>query len=417
MKFQETETRHGSKLYVLPMPHVRSVAVGVLVYAGTRDEYWPKEAGIAHALEHMVFKGNWRLPDSKAIAEEIEACGGSLNAFTCKEMTFFHRVVPDHAFKTAVESLTSQITLPIFRPEDIVSEMKNVTQEIRMRHDEPTGFCYRRFEELLFEGHPLQKTTLGTEEAVLGFDTAAFEHFHRSYYYPKNYVFIVVGNTTLADAEAALNATDLGSVFESRGRNERQTCTVSPVVTRRVFERDIKQAHLYMGVRIGASMDNETKSLDMFRTMIGGGMSFPLFQEVRDRRGLCYRISASITPWTDSGEFSLYIGTDPKRLTEAWQCIHEVMARAAEDPALFEKARNRTIGRNAVDFDNPVQVLRQAAFDILFEDAPKSPREIEDELRAETFADVRDAAVKHVLDRSRYVCACIAAPGTTLEFA
>src|SRR3989344_1762959 len=131
MKFESAMTSHGAPLYVFSMPQVQSIAVGVLVFAGTRDESWPKEAGIAHALEHMVFQGNARLGNSQAISAEIEDTGGMVNAWTAKEMTFYHRVVPDHAFGVAAQSLASQLSASLFRQADIDKEMKNVVEEIK----------------------------------------------------------------------------------------------------------------------------------------------------------------------------------------------------------------------------------------------------------------------------------------------
>lgn len=414
MQFQHITTCHGTPLHVMTMPYAQSVAVGILVYAGTRDERWPQEAGIAHALEHMVFKGNAQQPNSKAITEVIEACGGNINASTCKEMTFFHRTVPRDALAVAVHSLACQVTSPLFRAEDIASEMKNVVQEIRMRHDEPTGFCYRRFEELLFSGHPLEKTTLGTEEAVRAFGTEDFVRFHRKFYGAENYEFIVVGNVSPTEVLQVFDSQAFTSHEMVAHRNVRETVDVPYIPVRQLFERDIKQAHVYLGVRVGNSRDPETKALNVFRTMVGGGVSFPLFQEVRDKRGLCYRIAANVTPWNDTGEFSIYIGTDPGRIQEAWSSIHEVLATSSENADLFEKARKNIIGQNAVNFDVPEKILRQAAFDILFEGAPKSPREIEEELQDITFENVQRAANVHVLDRNRYTCACIAKAGTEL---
>ena len=123
MRFENVMTKCGAPLYIFRMPHVESVAVGVLVFAGTRDEVWPKEAGIAHALEHMVFQGNERLTDSRAVAAEIEAVGGVLNAWTSKEMTFYFRVVPSDSLNVATQSLGSQLNTSLFQPEKITPEM------------------------------------------------------------------------------------------------------------------------------------------------------------------------------------------------------------------------------------------------------------------------------------------------------
>lgn len=413
MRFETAITKQGVPLYVLPMPHVQSVATGVFVWAGTRDEKWPDEAGIAHALEHMVHQGNERCPDSKTISGEIESCGGGLNAFTCQEITFYHRVVPDHAFGTAVASLASQLATPLFRPADVEKEMKNVVQEIRMYHDNPSTFCGLRFESDVFGEHPLGKHTLGTEESVQGLRQADFERFWSAWYHPKNYVFFAVGNTTLAEAEAKFNEADFGtSRLPAATKNVRARESGVPQSVRRMYARKIQQAHVSLGVLVGASDDPDTKALDLFTTMLGAGLSFPLFQEVRDKRGLCYTVRAGLTPWTDCGEFSIYLGTDPQRVREAVECIHAVIRASAADEALFEKAREFSLGRNAITFVDPQAILRHAALGTLFEGMPKSPAEVQEEIKSQTFDGVRKAVDKYLLDEGRYTYVCVGPEGT-----
>jgi len=115
MNFETAISRQGMPVYVFPMPHAASIALGILVFAGTRDEKWPEEAGLAHAFEHMLFQGNSRMRNSKEISGEIDSVGGSLNAFTSKEMTFYHRVVPCAAFDIGVKSLVGQVKSSLFR--------------------------------------------------------------------------------------------------------------------------------------------------------------------------------------------------------------------------------------------------------------------------------------------------------------
>ncbi|MCI0550710.1 MAG: insulinase family protein, partial [Anaerolineae bacterium] len=218
--FERTTTKHGIPLYVFPMPYVESVALGVLVFAGTRDETWPKQAGIAHALEHMLFQGNKRLPNQHAIAAEIEDVGGVVNAWTNNEVTMYYRVMPRTALGIAVDSLASQLTTPLFRDENIKLEMMNIVQEIGMCHDDPGVFCQMQFEETVFGQHPLGKNTLGTAESVSNFSPDDFGEFHGAHYRPANYVFIVVGNTTLGEAEIACNERSFGTSING-GRNIR----------------------------------------------------------------------------------------------------------------------------------------------------------------------------------------------------
>lgn len=379
MAFQKLETRHGVPVYVFPMPHVQSVAVGVLVFAGSRDEIYPHEAGLAHAFEHMVFQGNTRLGSNKMIAEELEAHGGSVNAWTWNEMTFYHRVAPDYAFDVAVNSIASQITDSLFRPEDITKEMKNIVQEIRRSFDNPASFCGHLFDKAIFGNHPLGKIVLGSEETVSKFTRDDFLLWQNKFYYAGNYVFLVVGNI---DSSTALKVFDRVALLSiSRARNTRPLIAeISGAVPKIVAEREIEQAHIHLGTPIGPASETESKLLEFYTYMLDGGMSFPLFQEVRDKRGLCYAVSADVLRWSDRGVFQVYVGTDAARVNEATDCVKEVVWNYRRDEALLERTKKMINGRNAISFSNPSSVLQRAAVDVVFSGSPQSPEEIRQEI-------------------------------------
>lgn len=411
LEFEKAITKCGAPLWVLPMPHTKSVAMGVLVHAGTREEEWPKEAGIAHALEHMLFQGNTRLLDSQAVAAEVENTGGALNAWTSKEMTFYDRMLPASELETGARSLESQIRESLLRPENIVSEMKNIVQEIHMYHDSPSHWCRDLFETAAYGAHPLAKETLGTEEAVTAFTQNDFRVFMQRLYYPKNYTFIVVGNTTLEEAtrafDRAFTETD-SRAKHSRLEDVSSTAEASIIVR----ERDIKQAHVALGATISGARDDSTKTLEFFEAMLDGGSSFPLFQEVRDRRGLCYTVDADIEPWSDRGLFQIYIGTHADRVHEALDCIHATIESSYTDRKLFERARRFLLGRTAIMFSSPGTILRQAASDIGLLGKPRTLAEIHDEINAETPEKVEKAVEMHLLDRARYTYAYVVPHGT-----
>lgn len=416
VKFEHAVTKSGAPLYVLTMPHVESVAVGVLVNAGTRDEIIPKEAGIAHALEHMVFQGNGRLPDSLSVSSEIETIGGMLNAWTSKEMTLYHNAVPKEFLQTSVNSIGSMLNTSLFRAENIATEMKNVVQEIKRANDAPDGFCRDMFEEVLYGKHPLGKRTLGTEESVLAFRVDDFVKYMERLYYPQNYTFIVVGNATLKEAESAFNQA-FGGVREPLVKYRREH---SPSITRakkyEVFERDIEQANVCLGVTVGTGHDPETEALEFFKAMIDGGMSFPLFQEVRDKRGLCYSISADITPWSDCGQFQIYVGTNPETMDEAIACIHDVIKNSSNDAPLFARAKTYLLGSTATSFTSPSAILQHAATDITFLGTPRSPSEIRSDIEKQTPEGVLRAVQKYLLDPKQYSYAYVVPKGTKVLY-
>lgn len=413
MQFERAITRHGMPLYVFNMPHVTSVAAGVLVRAGTRDEQWPEQAGLAHAFEHMVFQGNSRVKNSKEISEEIEVHGGVVNAWTWKEMTFYPRIVPDHVFDVAIKSLASQVTTPLFRARDIKKEMKNVVEEIKRAEDNPSQFCGRIISEVVYGDHPIGKDTLGTIESVTSFRKSDFVDWQENLYHSGNYVFLVVGNVTIERALEVINRVSFG---KKRGdRNNRAIVSeINQDKNMKIVERDIKQANIRFGVAIGAGSDTDTKALDLYESMMSGGMSFPLFQEVRDKRGLCYSVGAMIIPWSDRGIFQLYIGTDSSKIKEAIKCIKDVVWKNRANKALFEKAKGLLLGRNAIKFSSPGAIINQAAVETIFSGEPKSPEEIAEDIRSVELSDVT-SAVERYLAPDNFSYAYVVPKGTKIS--
>jgi predicted Zn-dependent peptidase len=414
MKFEKVITNCGAPLYVFPMRHATSVAVGILTKVGTRDEK-PGEDGIAHAFEHMVFQGNERLPDSKSITGEIETIGGYLNAYTNQENTFHFRIVPEDALQLAVNSLGSLLNSPLIRDDDITKEMKNIVQEIKRANDNPAGYCGRIYSSLIYGDHPMGKDTLGTKESVLGFRRADFLHFRNRFYDPSNYTFIVVGKTTPLKAAKAFDRVFRASANYTK-KNVRPIVPLPQRAYNRISkQRDIEQANVYLGTVTTTPTDPASSALDFYGTMIGGGMSFPLFQDVRDKLGLCYAIQGGHDQGSDCGTFDIYIGTEPARVQEAISAIHEVIIGSCTKE-LFEKARTNLIGEHQVASlsTSPAALIMRAAKKISLTGEPLSPEEIKRDIEVQTLRGVQDAVERHLFDASKYCYALVGPKGTTV---
>jgi len=412
MRFERVTTKHGIPLYVLSMPHVMSVASGILVFAGSRDEKWPQQAGLAHATEHMLFQGNSHKPNSLLITEEIEAEGGDLNAWTSSEMTFYHNVVPDFAFATSIRSLAHEVTSPLFEESEIRKEMLNILEEFKRSNDSPSRVASEVFQKIAYGNHPLSKRTLGIEETVKNFKTEDFLRWQKQYYHPANYAGIVVGNVTPAQALEVFNEHHFG-----RTGGAPRTLAIdhahTPPATK-VVEKDIEQANICLGTTIGPGRDPQSKALEIYSTMLSGGMSFPLFQEVRDKRGLCYAIRSDITRWSDRGIFEVYVGTDKNRITEAVDCIKDVVWKCKDDEQLFEKAKKASLGGLCVGFNSPGGIIGNAAAEIIFSGAPKTPEEMRKEIESIQFSDVTKA-VEQYLNPEKFSYALVVPKGTVVK--
>jgi len=382
-------------LWTLSSPNYNSVAVGVIIKCGTRDEIWPKEAGIAHALEHMHFQGTESFPSSMKLTEYIEETGGRMNAFTNNERTFYFSRVPAGHAERAVCVISEQINKPIFPEEKIPIEMKNIIQEIGRRNDNPQGYLWMLSQKFIYNNHSLARDVLGIEESVSAFTRDNFLAFKKRYYDPSNYVFIAVGDI---EENEALKLFD--KYFEEKSKIEPNNRKNEKVKTRPekqfIENKDVNQLHISLDALIGEGKDNTSLYLEFFRDMISGGMSFPLFQEVRDKRGLCYSIGASITKRSDIGCFSIYVGTDHKRCKEAISATLEVIEKFKSDEGLLEKVKNLKLGQLMLKYEDTQQIITMAVNDILFLGKPRGFEELKKEIEEVTIENVEESVKKYL---------------------
>ena len=390
LNFQKTILSNNIPLYVMNLPHTQSVAVGVLVKAGTRDEMWPGEAGVAHALEHMSFQGTENFPTSKDVSAYLEEIGGSLNAWTSEEGTFYHNRVPVAHKERGFRILGEMLRVPLIPAGKISVEMKNIIEELRMYLDDPDGLLWILNQKFLFGGHPLGKNSLGTIEALSAFGQDHFFEFRKRYYHSANLTVLVVGNITLDEAvrESEENFTGM----EAREENVRDFVPLTGDPERELIHRkELEQVHIALTAPLGRASEKSSKSMVMFSIMLSGGMSFPLFQEVRDKRGLCYAISANTTRNSDVGEFSIAIGTDPKRYREAIDVSMGLIEKSKNDEDLLQKAKDLALGNLALQFEHTGGILRIAASSALIDGAPKGYDEYVQDIEEITINDVVSA--------------------------
>lgn len=400
--FSKHKTKSGVPLWIFSAPHFGSVAVGVAVKAGTRDEIWPKEAGIAHALEHMHFQGTVNFPTSRHISEYIEEVGGCINARTNKERTLFYSRVPYSYAERAVHILSEQIKNSIFPEEKIPVEMKNIIQEIRKTNDNPTGRLWVESQKFIYNSHPLARNVLGTEESVQNFRKEDLASFKKRLYDPANYNFAIVGNIKPAQALKLFNKYFLETpqIISNRRGLERVERRKNK---NRVIKKEIEQTHISMAALIPSAREKSFLHLGFFSQMLSGGMSYPLFQEIRDKLGLCYSISADVNPQTDIGVFDIYIGTDHKRYKEAIRKIFEVIEKHKSDKALLEKVKNSAIGDFMLGIENTGSILKKSLDEILFLGKPRDFHEIIKEIKETRIKDITNVVNKYLKPEQFYI--------------
>jgi predicted Zn-dependent peptidase len=319
------------RVLTMQLPGSRSAAVGMWIAVGSRDE--PAGfAGAAHYLEHLLFKGTARR-SAAAIAEEIDAVGGELNAFTTKERTCYHAHVLDSDLGLAVDLICDVVGDALLDPSDVELERGVVLDEIAMRDDDPEEALYDEFCAALFGSHSLGRPVLGTEKSITDMSRDALHHFYRAWYTPQRMVLTVAGNVVHSTVLAAVadsfghHLTDCGSPIPARGGR-------AEVTDRRalaVWPDSSEQAHLMLGVRALDRHDRRRYVLGVLNAALGGGMSSRLFQRVREQRGLGYSVYSAADAYADTGSLSIYAGCSPARLGEVATVIGDVLAELARD--------------------------------------------------------------------------------------
>jgi len=333
MSVEVTTLKSGINVVTDTMPHLETASLGVWVASGSRDERHD-ENGISHLLEHMAFKGT-RRRSARQIAEEIEAVGGDLNAATSAETTAYYARVLKADVPLALDVLADILSDPTFDREELAREQSVIVQEIGAVADTPDDLIFEHLNAIAFPDQPLGRSILGTAKTVRSFhDGTLRDYLGRHYRAPD----IVVAAAGAVDHAAVV--ADVEQRFASF------TGPASPLPEPAKFgggshieKRELEQVHIAMALPGVAVTDPTLYSLQVFANIVGGGMSSRLFQEARERRGLCYSIYSFHMPYSDIGMFGLYAGTDAADTSELMRVIVGEIAGAADTISETEIAR------------------------------------------------------------------------------
>lgn len=315
---------NGMQVVTEAMDDVASVAMSFWVGTGSRDES-PEEAGISHFLEHLLFKGSEKR-SALDIAEQMDAIGGDMNAFTTKELTSFYVRVLAEDTDEAFDVLADIMVSPAIDPVEVDAEREVVLEEMLMRNDEPSDLAHEHFAELLFNGHPLGLEILGEQRVIETLSADQIRKFFEHHYRPGNMIFAAAGRL---DHDRFLDAVLNRWQGRTGGSHPVRTAPELARGSRSVRPRDTDQAHIVAGVSAPNRHDDRRYATSVLDVVLGGGMSSRLFQEVREKRGLAYTVCSSYAPYDDAGEFSVYVGTSPRKAAEALEVVQGEMARMA----------------------------------------------------------------------------------------
>ena len=321
-EIRETRLANGIRLVTERMPEARSVSLGVWVGVGGRDE--PEAlSGASHFLEHLLFKGTVAR-SARQIAEDIDAVGGEMNAFTNREHTAYYTRLPAARAQLGIDILGDVLTDPAFRPHEVEAERHVILEEILMNLDMPEDHVHTLLADALFPGHPLGREVLGSPDTVEAATRDQIAEFFGRWYRPRNLVVVAAGDLDHDQTVDAFAAT-LGRL-EGGERPVRDLPGVD-VEPRVVLDDPTEQVHVAMGWRGVDHDDDDRYALTVANQVLGGGMSSRLFQQVREERGLCYSVYSWASTYADAGSAGIYAGTAPARVGELLSVVDDEVSK------------------------------------------------------------------------------------------
>lgn len=319
---------NGLRIVTEHIESVKSVSVGIWVKTGGRNET-EEQAGITHFLEHMLFKGT----DSRSsydIALSMESVGGYLNAFTSSEYTCYYARCVNTQLDRALDVLTDMVLHPAFPEEEIEKEKKVVIEEMKMYRDSPDDYLFEEFNSKIFEGHELGRPVLGYEDTVSAFSRQDLYDYMEDRYFPGNLLISVAGNV---DHERVVEVVkDYFEKLEPKDSEDKEQ-PLPPFKNENItLTKPIEQTHYVYGRR-ALNFDHKDKYLLlMANTVLGGGMSSRLHQNVREKYGYCYSIQTFNQSYTDTGLWGIYVGTDKEYVDHVRELIKKELKLMQEEP-------------------------------------------------------------------------------------
>jgi len=383
-----TRLPNGLTVVSETMPRVETVSFGAYVGAGTRNET-ADENGVSHFLEHMAFKGTERR-DAAAIAREIENVGGHLNAYTAREQTAYYCKVLKEDLALAADIIGDILTHSTFIPEELERERGVILQEIGQANDTPDDIIFDHFQATAFPNQPMGRPTLGTEDVIKAMPREALTGYMRHHYGPSRMVI------------AAAGALEHETLLDLVKQHFADLPDVAPPEPEPAFyaggefreHRDLDQVHIVLGFPGTSYADRLHYPTLLLSTLLGGGMSSRLFQEIREKRGLVYSIYSYANPFKDGGVLAIYAGTGEKEAEELVPVTIEELRKVQRDVTQEELDRAKAQFRSGLlmSLESTGSRTEQLARQLQVHGRVIPVEEIKAKIAAVTIEDVQEAA-------------------------
>jgi predicted Zn-dependent peptidase len=372
------------------MTQVRSISIGVWLARGSRHESADK-SGIAHFVEHMLFKGTGTR-SAEDIAQAIDSIGGQLDAFTAKEYASYYIKVLDEHLPLAIDILADIVRNPAFTVDDIEREKKVVVEEIKMVEDTPDDLVHELFTQGFWENHALGRPILGTRETVEALNADLLRTYFSQAYTSRNLIVSAVGNLEHAHVRD-LVAEKLGSLPAAEEMAPDEVPQVVPKVL--VRNKELEQSHLCLGVSSYPQNHDDRYSSYVLNTLLGGSMSSRLFQNVREKRGLAYAVFSGLSAYRDAGSFTVYAGCSNEAVGEVIDLVVEELRTVRQAPvpdAELQRAKDHLKGSLMLSLENTASRMSHIARQEIYFDRQFGLDETLHGIEQVTIADVQRVA-------------------------
>lgn len=392
MKTQLTKLPGGLRVATCEMPHVETAAVGIWAGVGGRHES-ARLSGISHFIEHMLFKGTPKR-SARRIMEEVEGVGGDMNAYTAEERTCYYAASAAEFFPRICDVLADIYLNPKFTPQDIERERGVIGEEILMYRDEPSSHVQEMLNAAYWPNHPLGRSLTGSLDTIEGFKREDFIGYRESHYHTGSTVFTAAGNIKHEDVVERA-----AKLFENLPKGRKPKFAKADAMPKKgrvvVEQRDTQQTQFAMGLPGPSSHDPRRHALHILHVILGGNASSRLFQQLREKRGLCYSVSTHPLHFEDTGMLNVSLGLDQKNVEKSLDLIFaefENVKTKPVRPAELKRAKEYAVGTSRMALERTSSQNMRLGGSVLVYGNIIDPDEIHNELRKVTADDIQAVA-------------------------
>jgi predicted Zn-dependent peptidase len=389
----------GSVLLLVPKKETQAITFEVIYKVGSRQENLQNN-GVSHFVEHLMFKGTQKRPNTIDISKELDGIGAEYNAFTSKEHTGYYITADASHLPLAMDMLSDMLYNSKFDAQEMDRERGVIVEEINMYEDNPSFYVEEIFEELLFQGSTLGKPIAGPREVIKNIGRQSLYQYYKKNYYNGNAVIGVAGNFSEAKMQTLLKKYFPVVKRQARNKIKKVSRFVQNQPRIKLINRNLEQVQLIVGFRTMPSTDKRFIALQILGNILGGTMSSRLFLQIREHMGLCYFIKAEVSGYEDASSFAVHSGLNKDKIYEALSAIKEELDRIKRDGVSqdeLQKAKDNIRGRLILRLESPTSYLNFLAAQELLNKKIKDRQMTLDELEKITVSQINILA-KEVID-------------------